>query len=98
MRQKGGLVAARLGLGLEVAGREIGRVGLQQQPFPRDLLDELQEMTPAAFVADPAGDSDVEIELEIGVQLFLLAGEAVRHRVLHAVRAQELREARMRIA
>src|SRR5262249_55183342 len=97
VRQERGLLAARLGLGLEVARREIGRVGLEQQPFPRDLLHELQEMAPAALVADPAGDADVEIELEIGAQFVALPGEAVRHRALHPVVLQDLVEPRVRV-
>src|SRR4051812_16682874 len=55
-------------------------------------------MRAAALVADPAGDADVEPEIQIGMQLLGFAGEAMRHRCFHAVRAQHLREARVRVA
>src|SRR5439155_26210199 len=55
-------------------------------------------MLAAPVVADPAGDADVQPELDVSVQLVALAGEAVRHGSLHLVRAQDLRKAGMRIA
>ena len=55
-------------------------------------------MLPAALIADPAGDADVEPELEIGVELVLLAGKAMRNRARRAVPAQDFGEARMRVA
>src|SRR2546430_13511781 len=55
-------------------------------------------MLAAALVADPAGDADVEPELDVRVQLILLAGEAMGDGVLHRMVAQDLRKARMRIA
>jgi hypothetical protein len=33
-------------------------------------------MQAAALVADPAGDADVQIEVQVSVQLMALAGEA----------------------
>src|SRR5262249_53923295 len=75
--QEGGLVAARPGLGLEVARGEIGGVCFEEQPFPWDFLDEIQEVAPAALVADPAGNSDVKIELQVRAQFVAFAGEAV---------------------
>ena len=59
VRQEGWLIAPRLGLRAQVARREIGRVGLEQQPLFRDFLDELEEVLSPALVADPAGDTDV---------------------------------------
>src|ERR1051325_6036760 len=98
VRQEGRLVAPRLRWRMQVARREVGRIRLEQQPIGGNVAHEREQMATAALVADPAGDADVEAELEIGVQLLLLAGEAMRHGVLHAVRAQDLREARMRVA
>src|SRR5204862_1052199 len=43
-------------------------------------------------------DADMQPEIEIGVELVLVAGEAMRHRGLHAMVAQDLGEARMRVA
>ena len=46
VRQEGGLVAPRLGLRLEVPRREVGRVGLEQQPVARDLAHQLDQVPP----------------------------------------------------
>src|SRR5678815_815103 len=97
VRQEGGLVPARLGLRPEVARRQIGGVGLEDQPVAGDFLDEIQKMAPAALVADPAGDAHVEVELQVGAQFVALAGEAVRHRALDLVMLQDLVEARVRV-
>ncbi len=98
MRQKSRLIAAQLGLRAQVARREIGRIGLEQQALVRNVAHQLEQVRAAALVADPAGDADMEAEVEIGVQLVLLAGEAMRHRLAHAMVAQDLGKARMRVA
>src|SRR5690348_14719653 len=75
MRQEGGLVAPRLRLRPQAPRREIGRVGLEQQPVARNVLYQLEQVFAAPLVADPAGDADVQPEIEIGMQLRFLAGE-----------------------
>src|SRR6185503_2385701 len=78
MREEGRLVAPRLGLGPEIARRQVGRIGFQQQSVRGDLLDEVEQVLAAALVADPARDADVKTELHVSAQLVSLAGEAVR--------------------
>jgi hypothetical protein len=55
-------------------------------------------MPPAALVADPAGDADVQAELEVGPQFFALAGEAVRDGVSYFVFFKYFGKSRMRIS
>src|SRR6185503_6321499 len=98
VRQKGGLVAPRLRLRPQIARREVGSVGLEQQPVARDLAHQLEQMLSAALVADPAGDADIQAEAEVGLQLFALAGEAVGYRGFHLMVFEDLRESRMGIA
>ena len=97
MRQEGGLVAPCPGLRPQVARREVRRVRLEQQPVFRDLLHQLEQVLSAALVADPAGDADVQAEVEVGLQLFRCAGEAVRDRLLDFVMFQDLAEPRVGI-
>src|SRR5947209_6659120 len=98
VRQESGLVAPRLRLRPHVAGRQVRRIGLEQQAIARDVAHERKQMLPAALVADPAGDADVEPELDIGVELVLLAGKAVRNGARRAIAAQDVGEARVRVA
>ena len=98
MRQESRLVAPRFRLRLKVARREIGRIGFEQQPLARNVAHQLDEMPAAALVADPAGDADIEAQVEVRVQLIFAAGEAMRDRGLDFVRFQNLRKARVRIA
>src|SRR3989440_6666806 len=88
----------RPGLGPEIARREVRRVGLEEQPVARDLAHQLEQVPAAPLVADPAGDADVEAEVEVGLQLLLAAGKAVRDRFFHLVVLEDLGEPRMRIA
>src|SRR6266705_4332000 len=97
MGEKGGLVAPRPGLWLEVARREIGRVGLDEKPVARDLAHQLEQVPAAALVADPAGDADVQAELEAGAQLVAPAGEAMGDGLLYFERLQDLGKTRMRV-
>src|SRR5262249_21443420 len=97
MRQEGGLVAPRPGLRAQVARREVGRVGLEQQPLARDLANQLEQVPAAALVANPAGDADKEAEVEVGAQLFALSREAMGDRVLDLVSLQDVVESGMRI-
>src|SRR5688572_5453918 len=98
MREEGGLVAPRLRLRLEISRREVGRVGLQQQPLARDLAHQLEQVRAAALVADPAGDADVQAEVEISLQLLALAGEAVGNGVPYSMVFQDLRKSGMSVA
>src|SRR6478736_1371609 len=85
VREERRLVAARFRLRTHVARREVGRVGLEEQPIGGNVAHELEQVRAAALVANPARDADVEAEVEVGVQLVLLAGEAMRHRILYPV-------------
>ena len=57
-------------------------------------------MRSAAFVADPARDADVQIQVQITEQRLLLAGEAMHHgsRQAVAVVAQDLQKALIGVA
>ena len=72
------LVAARLRSGLDVARQQIGRVAFDHQPVGGDAFDDLAQMQAAALVVDPAGDADVQAELEIGIAFLFAGREAVR--------------------
>ena len=43
-------------------------------------------MQPAPLIVDPAGDADVQTELEVGVALLLARGEAMRDAAFDASR------------
>src|SRR5688572_17528982 len=95
VRQERRLVAPRLRLRLEISRRKVGRVGLEQQPLARDLAHQLEQVRAAALVADPAGDADVQAEVEISLQLPALAREAVGNSVPYPMVFQELRKSGM---
>src|SRR5919108_1851715 len=98
VREKRRLVAPRFRLRLHVARREVRRIGFDEQPLALDFAHELEEVPPAALVADPAGDADVEAEIEVSTKFLAAAGKAVRDCSLRLVMHQDLREARVRIA
>ena len=57
------------------------------------------QMRAATLVADPAGDADREPEIEVGVQLLGVAGEAMRDAApLRGVLAQDREEVLVRVA
>src|SRR6185503_19316765 len=98
MREEGRLVAPRLGLGPEIARRQVGRIGFQEQPVRGDLFDEVEQVLAAALVADPARDADVKTELHVSAQLVSLAGEAVRDGASYAMVREDFGKPGMRIA
>jgi hypothetical protein len=73
------LITPRLGLRLEVAGQQIGRIGLHHQPIGRNARHGAAQVRAAALVADPAGDADAEPERQVVLELGNTAGEAVSH-------------------
>src|SRR5215472_13761052 len=93
------LVAARGGLWGEIARQKVRAVRLEQELARRYRAHQRHEVRSAALVADPAGDADREAEREVGIELRLSAGEAVRDaRVPGAVLAQDRDEVRMGVA
>jgi hypothetical protein len=73
------LVAPRLRLRFEVAGQQIGRIGLQHQPIGRNARHGSAQVRAAAFVANPAGDADAQPERQIVLEFGNAAGEAMCH-------------------
>ena len=80
VRQERRLVAAVLGHRLQGARQQVGGVGLHHQPVRRDVLHQLAQVRAAALVAQPAGDADMPVPVEVVEQLLAGAGEAVHHR------------------
>src|ERR1700752_309118 len=72
------LFAARGGLGCEIARQKVWAVGLEEELARGYAAHQGHEVPPAALVADPAGDPDREPEREVGIELRLSAGEAMR--------------------
>ena len=79
----------------QVARQQIRRVGLEHQPARRDASHHIAQVLAAALIADPARDTDVQIQFQVSVAFPLGAGEAVHHRraKLAAVFAQDTDEA-----
>ena len=75
MGQEGGFVA--FGSWLHVPWREVGGVGLEEQTFGWDLVNEGFEGLTAALVTDPAGDADEQAPLEVRLQGVLVPCETV---------------------
>ncbi len=86
------LVPARSRARGQCARQEERRVGLDHQASFGDLPQETQEVTPPPLVGDPAGDPDVEIEREVGVELGFATREAMHDgfREPRAVTPEEL--------
>jgi hypothetical protein len=94
------LVAPVRGLRFYRARQQIGGIGFDHQSIRRSVLHQLVQMGAAAFVAEPAGDADVPVPVQIVEQFLAGAGEAVHHsRAEAAVEvAHHRHEIRMRIA
>ena len=54
------------------------------QAIGGNSLHHLAQMQAAALVVDPAGDADVQAELEIGIAFLLAAREAMRDAARYA--------------
>ena len=61
----------------KIAGCEEWRVGLDHKSVRWYFSNKFSQVLAAAFVADPTGDSNVEIEVQVGVQFALGSGEAM---------------------
>ena len=59
------LIASVLRFRSQGAWQQIRRVTLEHQPPALDLLDQRMQMRASALVTDPAGNADVQIQVEI---------------------------------
>ena len=67
-------------LRLHGARQQVGRVGFDHQPVGGDGPDQLAQVRAATLVAQPAGDADMPVLVEVVEQFLPAAGEAVHHR------------------
>ena len=75
--QVGRLVAPVLRLRPQAARQQVGRVAFQHETADRDLAYQIMQVGAAALVVDPAGDADVQVEVEVAIQRPALAGETM---------------------
>lgn len=78
MRQVRRLIPPRLRLGGQVARQQIRSIGLEQQPIGSDLTHERQQVGATPLVADPPGDADRQVHLQVGHELLVRARKTVR--------------------
>ena len=52
-------------------------MGFDEHPLEGDVAHSIQQRCTSAFVAEPARDSDVKIQIEVRMQLVWSSGEAV---------------------
>ena len=76
-RQPFGFVAAGFGPWPERAGQKIRRIGLDHQPIGGNRRQQFGKVRAPPFVADPAGDADIQIQREQLIEFVALACEAV---------------------
>jgi hypothetical protein len=65
MRQVHRFVAAALRLRLQVARQQVRAVRFEQQPLGGNRADDFAQVQSAPLVRDPAGDANVESEVEV---------------------------------
>src|SRR5690349_1544913 len=82
---------------MQTPRREVGRIGLEQQPVARDVAHELEQVRATPLVADPAGDADMKTEVQVAMKLGLLAGKAMGDAFLNFVGFQDFGEPGVRI-
>src|SRR5260221_701351 len=75
MRQIARFVAPRLRGRKQVPRQKIRRIGFDQQPLARDSRHAVSKCTTPAFIAGPAGDSDVQPQSKVGIQFCFTGGE-----------------------
>jgi hypothetical protein len=100
MRQIRRLIAPGLRLLWQVARQQVRAIRLEHQSVRRNLAHQWEQVRAAPLVADPAGDADGKVHLQVRQQLLSRAGEAMRHRAgeSFAVLAQNRNEILVRIA
>lgn len=100
MRQIHGLIAPRRRFRREIAGQEVRSIGFDEKAVARYVAHDISQMMPAAFVANPSGNADVEPEVEIGACFVETGGETVRDAAdeVCAKLAQHFDEGGVRIA
>jgi hypothetical protein len=77
VRQVHRFVAAAGWFRLQIARQQVGSIGFDHEPVRREVSHDLAQMMAATLIADPARDSDVEAELQIGARLFDACREAM---------------------
>src|SRR6185436_3559254 len=100
MRQVHRFVAAALRLRLQVTRQQVRPVRLEQQPLGRNRAHDFAQVHSATLVRNPAGDADVQAEIEVLAGLGNPGGEAMRDAAdqLRAVFAQDSQEVVMGVA
>lgn len=91
MWQVHGFITPALWLGFQIARQQIGRIRLNDQPVGGNLSHHLAQVQAASFVADPAGDADVQVEIQIGTD-FVHAGREAMRDTTHQARAVLLQD------
>ena len=64
---------------VEAPGCEVGGVGFYHDPAEGEDGDSVSEGVSSSFVADPAGNADVEAQVQQFPEGFFISGEAVDH-------------------
>ncbi|MNC66944.1 hypothetical protein D3C75_1173990 [compost metagenome] len=78
-RQVRRLIATVLRLRAQAAGQQIGRIAFKHQASTGNLAHQRVQVRAPAFIADPAGDADVQVQIEVTEQRLLFTGEAMHH-------------------
>ncbi len=60
---------------------QVGGVSFDQQALRRNVGDKAVQMLPPAFVAYPAGNAQMQVQIQIAKRLFPGAGETMHHSI-----------------
>ena len=80
MRQKSRFVASIGGLIGEVTRQEKWRIGLDHQTIAGDVGNACTKCRSATFIADPPGDTDMQIKLTACLEQRRVSGKTVQNR------------------
>ena len=73
--QVGRFVATIFRFGPQGAGQQVRRITFEHQATARDITYQRVQVGTAAFVADPAGNADMQVKVEVAEQRLFLPGK-----------------------
>jgi len=88
MRQEGRLVTPIARSRPQIPRQQIRTIGFDQQALGGDIAHQLQQMRAAALIADPAGNPDVQPQIQVSVKRSAIAREAVHYGVAQQIAAR----------
>lgn len=65
--------------GAQIPGQEVGGIGLKHESVVGNLGHQFAQMHTSSFITNPARDTDIQTQVQVGMQFLGLTGKTMRH-------------------